>query len=670
MSIKSANLSFGDDENIFLITGENGQGKSTLLEAIMVCMSDHKKAAKFGDYIKTGEDKAHITLNAIIDGDAATFDVTLLKGSCVRSIHYKGVDYNSAERYAEALHTLNLDFYSEIIFAMQASSDIVGMTPAKRSDMLQRVLSFDFSDLDKKLKDEIDANNKIMQEKENEYKSNASFLESLKSISYEKKPLPITAEEATSLYNEVTNLNAQLEENRKNNVLYNEQSKKVNDVYSKVQAAENVKKQAELIIESVKSKIDNLSTYKETKKENESSLLEITKVIDGVDLDIKEADEGVTSMQSIKDTLNTQVLDAKHIVDDLNKRADLLAQGKCPVCGREFDASDSITNQVALKESEATAKILQDELDAAIKSYNELSESLKSLRDKRSTLAVEKAKYETQIAECDKHLNEEMLLQSELADKNAILKKYEEDCAAVNEEYTKEKSFFDSLALAVDDPSILSKIQENNRKISDYNATIEFNKSCDENVKVMNEKKTSTEAANIELLNGIESIKARLKEIANLRDLLTTKLPAYAVVKVCKKISDEMNAFISKAFPNMRISLMQTAQGVDIKYIPDIQENDIMLSTKMASGFQKEIISVAFRVALCRIYNLSFSFFDEIESFGSEANSAIIFDEILSSGIFEQTFIITQKLSTQEHIMNNYLATKFIAKDKRLTRVD
>ena len=55
MCVSHAELEF-TDSNVVLLVGENGEGKSTVLEAIAFCLdSEHKKADTFGDFIKEFE---------------------------------------------------------------------------------------------------------------------------------------------------------------------------------------------------------------------------------------------------------------------------------------------------------------------------------------------------------------------------------------------------------------------------------------------------------------------------------------------------------------------------------------------------------------------------------------------------------------------------------------
>ena len=101
----------------------------------------------------------------------------------------------------------------------------------------------------------------------------------------------------------------------------------------------------------------------------------------------------------------------------------------------------------------------------------------------------------------------------------------------------------------------------------------------------------------------------------------------------------------------MRVKLLQKKNGVEFYYIPNIREfektKDISklenwLSTKMTSSFEKELLNIAWRVALAKAYNLDILLLDEVDASSSIENSNRVFQEISNLG-FSQLLIITHK---------------------------
>ena len=127
-------------------------------------------------------------------------------------------------------------------------------------------------------------------------------------------------------------------------------------------------------------------------------------------------------------------------------------------------------------------------------------------------------------------------------------------------------------------------------------------------------------------------------------------MPNYLIVKTCARLEQEMNNFIHVVFPTMNISLFQGRRGVEFYYSKTEKTDDKrkLISAKMASGFERSILSISFKIALCKAYNLSLSILDEIDAFASDGNSEKIYSSLLENDIFNQLFIITHKPNTLE----------------------
>ena len=136
-------------------------------------------------------------------------------------------------------------------------------------------------------------------------------------------------------------------------------------------------------------------------------------------------------------------------------------------------------------------------------------------------------------------------------------------------------------------------------------------------------------------------------------------------------LEHEMNSFIQVIFPEMAVKLFQNKRGVEFFYTTNINDGRIqtkenLLNAKMASGFEKAILSIAFKVALCRAYDLRFAFMDEIDQAGTEENSESLFKAILSNDLFDQLFVISHKPTVRDviHSFAPSLKTFYVQKGK------
>ena len=202
--------------------------------------------------------------------------------------------------------------------------------------------------------------------------------------------------------------------------------------------------------------------------------------------------------------------------------------------------------------------------------------------------------------------------------------------------------------LSAKQKEISSNISSKQFVLNDYNQKLLQN-----NMTLQNNQKIA--AAITEMENKIEGFKKNIESYRNQKanldeevQILDKLLPNYLIVKKCKQLETEINKFIQRIFPTMAIILSQGKKGVDLYYTRNkdkvkVFDKEHLKSIKMASGFEKAVVSIGFKVSLCIAYGLRFSFFDEIEQAATEKNSDILLRMLVTNDIFDQTFIITHK---------------------------
>jgi hypothetical protein len=113
-------------------------------------------------------------------------------------------------------------------------------------------------------------------------------------------------------------------------------------------------------------------------------------------------------------------------------------------------------------------------------------------------------------------------------------------------------------------------------------------------------------------------------------------------------------------FPDFYVKLFFNKKGVEFYFTEEKgycekekeMDKDSLINIKLASGFQKALLSTAFKIALCRAYQLSLLILDESDASSNDENSENMFDTILNSGFFEQTIIITHKKLIRDLILS------------------
>lgn len=121
----------------------------------------------------------------------------------------------------------------------------------------------------------------------------------------------------------------------------------------------------------------------------------------------------------------------------------------------------------------------------------------------------------------------------------------------------------------------------------------------------------------------------------------------------------------------MVVRLLQSRSGVEFFYSPRGMPapGEEWTSTKMASGFEKELLAAAWRVALAQAYNLSILLLDEIDSAANPASSEKMYRELANLTGFQQLIIITHKPEVVEILQQeNSRTTAYLVTNGTFTK--
>lgn len=136
--IKAVELTIDDKQNVILLTGRNGQGKSSILDSIWYALGGKNAAPERP--IRDGEEKAEIELN--LDGYIVTRTFTD-KGSYLKALNKDGAKFSNPQEFLDFILG-NLSFDPLEFSRMNAKNQI---------QQLITICGEDFSDLDAKKKE-------------------------------------------------------------------------------------------------------------------------------------------------------------------------------------------------------------------------------------------------------------------------------------------------------------------------------------------------------------------------------------------------------------------------------------------------------------------------------------------------------------------------------------
>lgn len=717
MNISSAIIDFSKQTT--LLSGSNGQGKSSVVEALALCFLERKRSDAFKDYVKYGETEAKLHLTAKIDNDNITFDVTITAaGTTDKNVNYKNVKYHNSE-VSGLLESLGFNYYGDLLFSMQGGSDITALSPTQRLNYLKSLLNFDYSFALDKIENSLDAAKEDQQKISNEIEFLEKSIETRKLEIKEPKELPFSKKEIDGFLADIESYTKQLEEYNTVVKQNQEHNNKIIENQSAVSKINSDITRLEYESQSLKEKVENQKEYKESLDKNTAELQnveasiaslesqiaslnnEINSYTDEVNslnkenMTIKTAIENLQSrISSINDNSSairgdsTELIELFHKLAEENEKAkslqidiaskkksiELANNGKCPVCGNEFtdehkaDLENELTQlnddynnahyrMTSIKDDcVKLLKVKQYELEISLadiisktndvnSKLSESQNSLASLQDEKMKLNSSKMSLTSAINELNKSIIDTTDVENTLSKNSSLISNLQNNAENLNKEIETLKS------------SIVDAVEPDKTAYNNADASLKLQKEAESANEIILTSNKNAEDFIAQSDKTIEDNKNKLINIdsnidvyKNAKQIFEKNLPNFLVVKTCSKIQSTMNAFIQSIFPNMEVKLFHSKKGVEFYYTTlssvlkeEEKTKENMLNIKMASGFEKAILTIAFKEALCKAYNLPFCVLDEVDAAASEENSERLFNSIICGGFFKQAIIITHK---------------------------
>jgi exonuclease SbcC len=713
MCVEHAELYFNDGVN--LIVGNNGQGKSTILQAVALCLLEDKRSDRYQEFIMLGKDTCQVELDADVKGSPISIKISLSTKTTTlaRTASYNGKVYTNSE-VTDLLDSFDLGYYADIIMSMQNEGDITKLKPSEREAYLQKLFQFDFTEKVDKLKEDLTSIKGSIDYQNAQIEFNTKSIEKRRGEIKELKSLSFQEGDIQSLNSRVKELNDELSKTaellkRKDEVL-SKKSELQTTIYNVKQNITGYEHDIELI-ESNKGVIDTLNQkildydaqnvgLEKEKAGYQKDIDNLKQRLDAQNVERQDVAESIVERHNtfIQRTtelgdINIQLANKVAELNHAQKHLDMIKLGTCPECGHAFDRTDQTkynealdlatkakeevenlksAKQIEVNNADADVKALREklrnkeiEMSNTSKDISTLEYKIKNLDGQIQINVASKARIEEQIKQYSSKMNEVDSIKAKIQEENESLVNLNKEL----DDYTNQLTELDGVTTAYTEKQ--SSLMQLQQKISEYNNEIVQNnlilqnnenikKSIEEMTKKIEESKSSVE--------GYRRQKATYDEAITLLD---KTFPAWLILKTCQMLEHEMNSFIQVIFPNMAVKLFQNKRGVEFFYTTDINNGrvltkDNLLNAKMASGFEKAILSIAFKVALCRAYNLRFAFMDEIDQAGTEENSESLFKAILSNDLFDQLFVISHKPTVRDviHSFAPSLKTFYVNKGK------
>lgn len=649
---------------ITILEGDNGQGKSAIMEAIAVCLAERKRADSVKEFVQKGFDHAKIVLKMKYNSVPIIFNVTLnVRGGTPleRDVEYEGKHYINSE-VTDLIKELDFTFYSDIILSMQGQDDIATMTPVQRANLLQRLFQFDFAEKVKGINDKIDEANEAIKldnskidylNKELVAKKARRDSVVLKEPPFDSSTYYAKQAEQDELFEELTNIKKIMNEVNELQDKRNTIVEKSNNLGYKIQELRQKKETAQAAKTELETfDFDGKSSALTSEIEN------LRKEIDSQNVSLQMFDESIKANQTKQTEVLQNIATCKYKDTEFAKKLALIEKGVCPECGQstcnmdhsviEYD-KDTNLNQIIDLEAE------EGNIGFAIADDKRKKEEI---RQKISSLISKKATSEANLTSLRSTYNvlKSKVMPLEIYEQlESDLTVAESDQAALQDAYNNVMNELEKRKDAlIKQDEIERKYEAIKADIKMFDNVMMFNDAAQKQIEQYDEDIENSEMNIEEIKNIVASLTKDIECYNEVKKVLDKELPNFLIVKTCSRLESEMNIFVQEVFPEFRIRLLQSKRGVEFFYTVDanntMEDVKTLINSKMASGYERSVLGIAFKVALCRAYGLTFAALDEIDSAASDDNSMKTFSSLINSNVFDQMIFITHKEPTKEMI--------------------
>jgi DNA repair exonuclease SbcCD ATPase subunit len=664
------------DRQILVVSGENGSGKSTVLKAIMLAVFDEYDGT-LADYINwdskffkviVGFSHRGIRYESTVYYDGATdrtlcFDDKVLKGE---------------EAKKKLKEIFDVDLLKAAMLAVEQQIDVVNTKPAERRDYLKRIYDIEFKYQISVLEDEI-------KEHELELMKRTSVQAEIENRQYsipERLVYPFGEME-----HELNKSNLELAR------------KTLSDIEGQLRIYQQAKSdfdrltqqfnQLDIQINSANKEIAQFNNSLTDLPERKRTLLEDLKIKKGNQLKLneKELADSAARLVSLENELKTIYLERLPLFDNdkytqisqelYTKKLKLKelknAKDVCPTCGQKIntpehiekrkieineltnaisDLTNRFTNLSASKkdreEAESRNKQKTDrkvyiESQSALESEKQRSIRLKG-QSEIDKIDSEISHLDSDIASEEKHLQEIIATKEKARD--GLIVQSQDIQKRLDEAKLK---IIETPDLPVD--TTKQKIVELEESIKSYDDIFSRNQEIEKMEKQIILQKEQ-DIKQLEIIKGeVQVLNKLIVDAKTEVKILKTEFPVYVISRVVKDIEKSMNGFLKKTYGGRyNVEVSDKKNALHILYGP--KRKDVSL----ASGYEKQIFSSAFRLALCHAMGNKSVLLDEVDSAASEKNSEVLYTvlgELVGNGI-EQMIVISHKSSTRSLLESDY----------------
>ena len=363
------------DKGVSVIVGENGAGKSTILEAISFALFKQHTAKKIDDLVRNNADSMSVDLEFICNGKE--YKINRTKKSGLKSTLFTKTSTDGDfvhvctgdKEVSDEMHRIldiDSDLFLNAIYIRQGEiADLVDKTPAEKKLLIGKLLGLD--SLEKSWKNLLPFIN--------DYEK---YLAELKGKLYNSNDLKEEYDRKTEELNSLKQKGLELED-------------KLSDVSTSLEKFSESKREMEREKEIYESQINNLKVEKANRtkleedrrnlqenldkiRESEEDIVRLEKYVSKLDVYL-DFEKSVSSIQKLKDEES-----------QINDKLDSISTQKEIVESKREDHNNFISSQEEIDKLDAQKVNLEKELATIAQVENDKKILLKSIEDERNDI--------------------------------------------------------------------------------------------------------------------------------------------------------------------------------------------------------------------------------------------------------------------------------------------
>lgn len=715
-----------DFSKVNILSGQNYSGKSSVISALIYLFANYLEE-KIQHYVKW--DSPQFLINASIVDSKNVYDYSIkYSKSNEKILTINNTDkYSNSEaskKFAEIVDP-NLAFYSSVSMQGQ-STNVIFDSATERANVLKKILGLDkLLDVSELMKFDISSQQSNLEK----ITSQISVLENLTYI-YMQIPEIEPIDDIRGQYELLEAQKSLYEGSLRKYQLYLDQVVQFNKVKEQITLLTNQIDSIENEITVVKTKFLPSIEYDSDRLLQISQILNsLNKEKHSYDLQLsniaklQEKKNYISSQIETKNNkLSTLVL-SRIRVPEFNeeqlsstigllkenqaelriflKNKTLFASGKCPTCDQPYHGDitkleqDIVDRNTEIKKLEEQVNTIQVSLTAYTQSLN----ARELILSQRESLSKEIALLQEDIVKVDKEIDflntnltfnesdhnlkvfelnsESQKLMSQQNEAKRV-KEYNDSLNAsilkLSNMLTVNTSTIDSLRKQQEPIPVSEPIKYDNelyeslkRKISVYEINVTNREKAISHNKLVEEKEKEDKDTLAKLIEQKEDYYRSVQILSNSKSILDKDLSPYLLESGVVDIVNIMNNLFTKIHSQYEVSIQQEKKNLEFFYNKGDGINRPIL---MASGFERQIISLSFKLALTVLSGLGILFLDETDSDADESNSIVFYNTLLESNVLDQVFIVSHKPETVRHLINNFNARCFYMDNGNIVGVE